>query len=135
MSRTGPDQTIISCSITYDDAFILAKFPFTWQPCDALLDAKAKVNGFKIYSWKKLTSIKCRAQFSSVNREAARCLETDNLMTIHGLTEKQCNMLCQRILSTDKILKLPVHNGQRAQQIIRTFNSFLCRCYSAIRCH
>lgn len=123
VSRTGPDMAIISSSISYNEECILAKFPSCWQPCDALLDEKAIVN-VQVCDWKDLTSMKCRAQFSSVTVRAPKCLDSDTFMEIRDLTEKQCDMLCQRTSSTDNCVKLPVHSGQRAQQIIRTFNAF-----------
>jgi hypothetical protein len=76
--------------------------------------------------------MKCEAIYTSVQVTSNKCLETDVLMTIKGLTERQCNMLCQRIECDENFLKLPVHSGQRAQQIIRVFNSV---CVSAIQQH
>lgn len=46
-NRTGPDRAIVSTSISHEDAScILAAFPPSWQPCDALESS----SGFKVES-------------------------------------------------------------------------------------
>jgi len=130
VTRAGADRAIISSSISYEDSFIMAEFPSYWQPCDALTDGMKEVDDVQMREWKKAPSVQCRAQFSSVTVQSQKCLESDDLVTISGLTDRHCNMMCQSIESDDILLKLPVHSGQRAQQIIRTFNSF---CVAAIQ--
>ncbi len=121
--RTGPVRAIISTSMDYDDSHIVASLPTTWQPCDALTDGKHTVNDVEIHAWENASKLECNVQLTTVSIQSKTCLETDDLMTVTNLTERQCNMLCQRVLSDDKYLKLPIHDGQKAQQIIRVFNA------------
>jgi len=132
VSRTGPDNAIITSSISYQSQYVIAKFPHYWQPCDAFDERKFTVNHVEFHEWKEVNSMKCEALYTSVQVNSNKCLETDVLMTVQGLTDRQCNMLCQRLESKETVLKLPVHSGQRAQQIIRVFNSV---CVSAIQQH
>ena len=130
VSRTGPDTAIITSSIGYETNFVLAEFPPFWQPCDSLVKAKEIVKGVKFHSWKQMEKVKCTAQIASVEVEVKKCLVGDDLIVINKLTERQCKMMCQRIECDDDVLKLPIHSGQRAQQIIRVFNAV---CVSAMQ--
>lgn len=130
VSRIGPDCAIISSSISYESQYVIAKFPHHWQPCDAFDERRRMVHDVEFYEWKRVKSMKCEAVYTSVQVNCTKHLETDGLISIKGLTDRQCNMLCQRIACNENVLKLPVHSGQRAQQIIRVFNSV---CVSAIQ--
>jgi hypothetical protein len=77
-----------------------------------------------------MEKVRCTAQIASVEVEVKKCLEGDDLIVINKLTERQCKMMCQRIECDDDVLKLPIHSGQRAQQIIRVFNAV---CVSAMQ--
>lgn len=61
VNRTGPDAVIVSTSISHEDSScILAVFPSSWQPCDALESSCGfKVKNVQLMSMVPLKSMEC----------------------------------------------------------------------------
>lgn len=61
VNRTGPDRAIVSTSISHEDtSCILAVFPLSWQPCDALDPSSGfKVESVQLQGSVELKHMKC----------------------------------------------------------------------------
>jgi hypothetical protein len=135
VSRTGSDFAIISKSISYEDASsVLATFPVSWQPSDALLKEYHLVDKVKFHNWFNLKRMRCLVPSSNISvTSPAEGVDGDELLTMHGLTEADCDMLALHANQTDaKRIPLLMATGQKAQQTVRAFNA---ACVSKILQH
>jgi SNF2-related domain len=127
--RTGPDTAIVSTSISYEDASsILAVFPTTWEPCDAL----ASSNGFKaddiqLMSRIPLEQMDCLVPASNVTVKMSvdHQISERTSLEVSGLSNDDMVLLSRRSDTKLDHMQLDVHSGQRALQTIRDFNG-LC---------
>ena len=135
VSRTGPDFAIISKSISHEDASsVLATLPGSWQPCDALVKDKEKVKGVRFHEWLPLKNMKCLIPESKISVSSPdQDEQSDVLLTVQGLSETDTDMLALHANQTDETnIQLPMATGQKAQQIVRSFNAI---CVSKILQH
>eukprot|EP00980_Cylindrotheca_fusiformis_P003492 scaffold781_cov132-Cylindrotheca_fusiformis.AAC.11 len=135
VSRTGSDFAIISKSMSYEDAAsILATFPVAWQPCDALLDEYHIVKEVKFQRFSDLKRMKCLVPTSSIYVTSPNeHSESKELLTVHGLTEAECDMLALHANpKEEELIPLLMATGQKAQQTVRVFNAL---CLSKILQH
>lgn len=135
VSRTGPDFAVISKSICHDDASsVVATFPAMWQPSDALVKETQKVKAVKFNRWFSIESMKCLIPESNISVSSPKEDEqSDKLLTVHGLSEADTNMLELYANPTNKKqIQLLMASGQKAQQTVRAFNAV---CVSKILQH
>jgi site-specific DNA-cytosine methylase len=122
VGRTGPDTAIISGSISPDDVSdILVTLPTFWQPCDALSENHTEMEAQKS-NWIDATKeMRCIVPLSNV---VVKTGERPELLSLHGLSEAQVNMLYP-FPSQSNAITLQVHGGVESQKILRSFN-YLC---------
>ena len=127
VSRNGPDQAVISTSISHHDASsIVATFPTNWQPCDALTTRLQSVEGVLLSLWSTLKGMKCRIPPNKVKAMAPSIPDTTTLAVINGLGNSEIAILMGEKLGSSgnaNVIRLNLHQGQRAQQLVRVFNS------------
>lgn len=122
--RTGPDQAIISSSISHEDSTsVLAVLPTYWQPSDALMPNKFKVKSVELHHWKDVRSVECWLPNSNIVVKSPSDIADDVLVTVQGLSKSNVTMLCNRMTSDEEEFELPLVGGQKAQQIVRAFNA------------
>lgn len=127
VSRTGPDTAIISTSVSHaDSSCIRAIFPVDWEPCDAMRPELHEVKHVKLTTWSPLSSMKCLVPASTI--EVLAGTKANTLVSVSGLKESECRMLCPREDSPScsgdgDSVSLNVTHGQQAQQTVRVLNS------------
>jgi len=125
--RVGPDRAVITTSICHlDSTSIVALLPTFWEPSDALIPAKHIVKNILFNQWDVIPNFECNTSNStlSVNSPTPRFEKAENtLVTIDGLSRSNINMLCNRMSSDDNEIELTLIGGQKAQQIVRSFNA------------
>jgi hypothetical protein len=127
VNRTGPDRGIISTSMDHDDSTcILAELDTFWEPCDSL-SAGHQRQGVECSSWQAAPSVKCLVPASRIRVESVD--KNNSLVVVSGLRDTDVAMLCRSATGAEagpadeSLLKLNVHSGQQAQQIVRVINS------------
>jgi hypothetical protein len=119
-NRTGPDVAVITFSINHADiSDIVAYLPRGWQPCDSLQGPKKQA--LQLTCWRPSSTMNMMSVSSNVKVKSPKA--PDDLIQITGLSATQLNMLSRGEDLTSGVMKLHVHTGQQAQQIIRAFNS------------
>lgn len=135
VSRTGSDFAIISTTISFEDASsVLATFPVSWQPSDALLKECQLVKKVQFHKFSDLKRMKCLVPGSNIFVSSPpEGGNTEELLTVHGLAAADCDMLAQHSNESDsRIITLHMATGQKAQQTVRAFNA---ACVSKILQH
>ena len=119
--RTGPDTAIISSSSNHDDATaVIAEFPFSWEPCDAL-DPKKHRQELTFRRYVPLSRMKCLIPTSNL-KVTSKGEEKDTLIALNGFSETEVQMFRRGSDSTGR-MKLNMSNGTQAQQTVRVFNA------------
>lgn len=119
--RTGPDSAIISSSSNHDDATaVIAEFPISWEPCDAL-DPKKCSQELTFRRYVPLSRLKCLIPTSNL-KVTSKGERKDILIAINGFSETEVQMFRRGTDSTGRI-KLNMSNGTQAQQTVRVFNA------------
>jgi hypothetical protein len=127
--RTGPDRAIVSTSISHEDVTnILAVFPTTWEPCDALESSSSfKVDDIQLTSRIPLERMACLIPASNVTvkMHVDHQVSDRTSLEVSGLCDDDMALLSRRSDKKLDHMQLDVHSGQRALQTIRDFNG-LC---------
>lgn len=123
--RCGPDRAIVTKSIDYkDDVSIIAQFPTIWQPSDALIAKFHSVKGVQLFDFECVEKMKCWLPKNSIEViSSAESCQKGELVEIQGLSHSNIEMLTERVVSNSNEVELPMIGGQKAQQIVRSFNS------------
>lgn len=125
ISRNGPDYAVITSSMSHQDlSSILAVFPNSWQPCDALNSRLHQVKGVELTDWCP-SLIECRVLPSDIEITSPIDHFSNTLLKISGLSELDVKMLSwnDAAETSSGLLSLNVCRGQAAQQTVRVFNS------------
>ena len=118
INRSGPDAAIISSSMDYKDmSAVKVVFPIEWQPSDAF--AAKSVNVVR-KCWVPLPGMSCVVPLSTRVKAVAGDTNSDDFVSIEGLSESQVDLLCRGREGAQ--VRLKVENGQEAQQVVRAFN-------------
>ena len=123
VSRNGPDSAIISSSSCHDDVCsIIVTLPWTWQPCDALVDEnRVKV---AVSHWSPLQKLKCLVPKTNLSVDAPKEDDSAVLIKMNGISEHDMDDICCRDdeSGSEDVVVLKVHSGSKAQQTVRRYN-------------
>lgn len=125
VERTGSDRAIVTKSIKHGDhSSVIAEFPVTWQPSDALSAKYHSVKGMQVYHFECLPKMACWVPKDTIEvcSSPATCRKGE-LVKIQGLSDSNVKMLTERVVGTENEFELPLIGGSKAQQIVRAFNA------------
>lgn len=121
VNRCGPDRAIISSSSDFRDvAAIIAILPSNWDPCHIAENKSTDVVAtFPV--WKQLSRLECLIPLQKL--KVLDRGEQDVLVKVEGLEKSQIALFERHVEKPQKVTRLPVSHGQKAQQITSVFNA------------